>query len=302
MSPETPSPTSATVGPPPDAGTQKLSGPAAIAASAPSCTTKCGHDDWSRMFALTRRAVVVVGGVLLSATTVVAQSSGTTHPPPDVANEYRITAYPSYPISEKLTGFGYIGWVNKPDADYQSYYLGTGTFYRAAKAVQLWVGLISAYTDNTERSNLLELRPFTGVKFLGMSAKKWRYYNWTRYEMRLTETLDTDAWKTVHRVRNQTRLEIPLAPTARAWTPKSWYVLSDVEPIYRSDTSTIDPLRLRAGVGYIASSRLLVEFQYYAQYTRPDSGLKYTDNIFRLNLKITSKRGLLSLLDGHIDD
>jgi hypothetical protein len=73
---------------------------------------------------------------------------------------------------------------------------------------------------------------------------------------RLTETLDTDAWKTVHRVRNQTRLEIPLAPTARAW----------------------------------------------AQYTRPDSGLKYTDNIFRLNFKITSKRGLLSLLDGHIDD
>jgi hypothetical protein len=73
--------------------------------------------------------------------------------------------------------------------------------------------------------------------------------------------------------------------------------------MYRSDTSTIDPLRLRAGVGYIASSRLVVEFQYYAQYTRrPDSGLKYTDNIFRLNLKFTSKRGLLSLLANHMDD
>jgi hypothetical protein len=52
-----------------------------------------------------------------------------------------------------------------------------------------------------------------------------------------------------------------------------------------------------------------VEFQYYAQYTHPSGGgLKYTDNIFRLNFKVLTKRGLLphkalrSLLDGGIED
>ena len=88
---------------------------------------------------------------------------------------------------------------------------------------------------------------------MGMNSRKWQYYNWTRYELRLTETLNTDQWTTVHRVRNQTRLSIPLASPARAWTPKTAVLFSDIEPIYRSDKGNIDPLRLRVGLGYIAS-------------------------------------------------
>ena len=233
------------------------------------------------------------------------QPPATTEPPPDVANEYRITAFPSYRINERWSGFGYLGWVYKPDADYTSYYLGKGVFYSPAKWVQIWGGLIGVYTDSTVKSDSLELRPFGGPKFLGSNRWKWRYFNWTRYELRLTKTLDTDEWKAVHRVRNQSRIEIPLASSDRAWTPKSFYLLSDVEPIYRSDTGQIDPLRVRIGLGYVANRRSLVEFHYFAQYTRPDSGgLAYTDNIFRLNFKISLSRGLsvLRLLDGGIDD
>ena len=39
------------------------------------------------------------------------QPPSETQPPPDVANEYRITAYPSYRINETWSGFGYVGWV-----------------------------------------------------------------------------------------------------------------------------------------------------------------------------------------------
>ena len=135
-----------------------------------------------------------------------------------------------------------------------------------------------------------------------IEKRKWRYYNWTRYEVRFTETRETGDWTTVHRVRNQTRIEIPLASPERAWTPKSWYTLADVEPIYRSDTGKIDPLRLRVGLGHVASQRLLVEFQYYFQYTQPEGGsLRYTDNIIRLNFKLLSKEGLLSGLGDDVD-
>ena len=109
----------------------------------------------------------------------------------------------------------------------------------------------------------------------------------------------------MHRVRNQTRIEIPLASVDRAWTPKSWYLLADVEPIYRSDSGTVDPLRLRVGLGYVANQRMLVEFHYFAQYTRPGGGgLAYTDNIIRLNFKVAVSRGvsLVRLLDGGVDD
>ncbi len=252
---------------------------------------------------------IVLCGVLLSGAAAPAgaepepQAPASADPPPDVANEYRITAYPSYHITDKVSGFGYVGWVYKPDAEYTSYYLGKGVFYSPAKWIQIWGGLIAVYTDQTGKSDLLELRPFGGPKFLAMNSRKWRYYNWTRYELRLTDTLDEGTWKTVHRFRNQTRIEIPLASAERAWSPKTFYLLSDIEPIWRSDTDQLDPLRLRAGLGFIANQRLLVEFHYFAQYTRPEGrGLAYTDNIFRVNFKLGGRGGILRLLDGGIDD
>jgi hypothetical protein len=256
---------------------------------------------------------IVVAGVLLCAVVAPAaaqeQPPASTAPLADIANEYRITAFPSYPITEKLAGFGYAGYVSKPDAEYASIYLGTGSFYNANKNIQLWLGLIGVWTNPEVKSNSLELRPFTGVKFIGRTSKKWRYYNWTRYEIRFTETRDTGDWTTVHRIRNQSRIDVPLTTLERAWTPKTLYAWTDVEPIWRSDTGHVDPLRWRTGLGYIASPRLLVEFQYYAQYTQSsEGGLRYTDNIFRLNFKMTTKRGVLGrnalrmLIDGGIDD
>jgi hypothetical protein len=257
-------------------------------------------------------ATVLCLGLLLLAAPAAAQEEppASTTPPQEIANEYRVTAFPNYPLTEKLNGMGYVGYVTKPDAEYSSLYLGSGLFYRAHKHVQLWAVLIGVWTDqhDPDKSNTLELRPFTGVKFMGSNAKRWSYYNWTRYEMRFTETRSTGDWTLVHRIRNQSRIDFPLTSLDKAWTPKTFYAWTDIEPIWRSDTGQIDPLRWRTGIGYIAHPRLIVEFQYYAQYTRPEDGLKYTDNIFRLNFKWMTKRGLLpqhairSLLDGNIDE
>jgi hypothetical protein len=247
-----------------------------------------------------RRAVLALGLVpTLAARPAVAQDQPTDT---DVLQEYRITAYPSYRIADGLSGFGYVGWVYKPDARYASYYLGKGVFWSPVKWLQVWGGVIGVYTNQYDASNSLEIRPFVGPKLMGTTSRKWRYYNWTRYEVRLTETLNTDEWTTVHRLRNQTRLEVPLASVERAWTPGTAYVFSDVEPIYRSDKDTVDPLRLRVGLGWIAKPGMLVEFHYFAQWTRPGGGgLQYTDNIWRLNFKLTGRGGLQRLLDGGID-
>jgi len=221
----------------------------------------------------------------------------------DVTDEYRLTAYPSYRIAEEWIGFGYVGIVAKPEGHYASYYLGKGAFYTPERWLQLWAGLIGVYTDSTVASNTLELRPFVGAKFIGSTGSKWRYFNWTRYELRLIDTLDTDSWKTISRVRSQFRLEIPLAGPEQAWTPKSWYVFPEVEPIWRSDTGKIDPLRVRFALGYIASPTMLVEFQYYLEFTQPSgSGLVWTNNIWRLNFKISTDNSVLRLMVGGFDD
>jgi len=246
------------------------------------------------------RVIRFLCGLLLAVAPAVAQEEPADT---DILQEYRFTAYPNYRISDTWAGFGYLGYVYKGDARYKSYYLGKGVFWQTKPWLQLWGGLIGVYTNVYDSSNTLELRPFGGPKFMGRTSKKWNYYNWTRYELRLTETINNDEWTTVHRVRNATRVEIPLASTARAWTPKTAYLLAEVEPIYRSDNDNVDPLRLRVGIGYIASPFVVAEFQYYAQYTRPGGGgLKYTDNIWRLNFKLMGRGGLERLLYSDMDE
>lgn len=219
----------------------------------------------------------------------------------DIGNEYRVTLFPYHRISDQLTGFGYLGYVNNPEKDYQTDYLGYGANYSFNRLIQLWGGLISTYTDNESSADKLELRPFTGVKLFLPNEIKWNIYNFTRYEYRAIQNRDTHDWTGIHRLRSRFGVELPLTSREKAWEPKTWYALADVEPFYRFDKDTIDPFRARAGIAYIVSSRVRAEFIYHAQFTRPagGSGLEYTDNIFRLNIKIALNKGVLQrVFDG----
>ena len=177
----------------------------------------------------------------------------------DVTNEYRLTAYPSYRLAEEWIGFGYVGIVAKPEGHYTSYYLGKGAFYTPEQWLQLWAGLIGVYTDSTVASNTLELRPFVGAKFVDMTERlKWRYFNWTRYELRLIDTLDTEL------------LEDDLAdpqPVPARDPARLGRAGLDAEDLVRLPGGRahlalrhgkIDPLRVRFALGYIVNPRLLV--------------------------------------------
>jgi hypothetical protein len=218
-----------------------------------------------------------------------------------IGNEYRVTLFPYHRISDRLTGFGYLGYVNNPDKEYQTGYLGYGANYSFNRAFQLWAGLIGTYTANENSADKLELRPFIGPKLFLPNDWKWNIYNFTRYEYRAIQDRDTHDWNGIHRLRSRFGVEFPLTSREKAWQPKTWYGLADVEPFFRFDRDTVDPLRVRGGIAYIVSNRVRIELIYHAQFTRPtgSSGLEYTDNIFRLNIKIALNKGLMQrVFDG----
>ena len=218
-----------------------------------------------------------------------------------IGNEYRLTLFPYHRINDELTGFGYLGYVNNPDKEYQTAYLGYGASYSFNRSVQLWGGLIGTYTANEHSADKLELRPFIGPKLFLPNDWKWNIYNFTRYEFRDIQDRDTHDWTGYSRLRSRFGVEFPLTSRENAWQPKTWYALADVEPFYRFDRGTIDPFRVRGGIGYIVSSRVRVEFIYHAQFTRPTggSGLEFTDNIFRINIKIALNKGIIQrVFDG----
>jgi|JI10StandDraft_1071094.scaffolds.fasta_scaffold252431_2 hypothetical protein len=220
----------------------------------------------------------------------------------DVDNEYRLTLLPYYPFSKELVGFGYLGFVPNWDKEYTNYYMGVGGTYDVTSWMQTWLGLIGSYTDGWESADKFEVRPFVGAKFFVPNDLGWNIYAFPRYEYRMVENLDTDDWSYVNRVRLRLGLEIPLTERANAFKENSWYGIVDVEPMYRFDTNSIDPLRLRAGLGYVIGGGKRVEFIYHAQWTRPSNGgLDYTDNIFRINFKFPIGNGPLAALTRNLD-
>ena len=214
----------------------------------------------------------------------------------DIHNEYRITMFPSHRISNTLTGFAYLGFVTNPDKDYNTYYFGwPGITYSPKSWLQIWGGLVMLYTDNQEISDKFELRPFAGLKTFLPNSWHWNIYNFTRYELRAVEDIDSRDWNTFGRLRSRFGLEFPLS-TKKAWQPNSFYALADAEPYYRFDSGVVDLFRIRGGVAYITNFRVRFELIYHAQFTRPTGvdHLDYTDNIFRLNIKIGLHNGILA--------
>jgi hypothetical protein len=213
-----------------------------------------------------------------------------------VTNEYRVTVFPYHNIRGKLTGFGYLGYVNNPQSDYATYYLGwPGINYTYKPWLQIWAGSMYIYTDNFHKGDKLELRPFVGAKVFLPNKRKMNLYNFTRYEYRGIKDKATADWSVIHRIRTRFGAEIPLTSPARAWKPKTFYAIADAEPFFRFDKKALDPVRLRAGLAYIPNDRVRFEFIYHAQYgrTNADDPLAYTQNIFRLNIKIALNKGIL---------
>jgi Protein of unknown function (DUF2490) len=215
----------------------------------------------------------------------------------DISDEYRLTLSPTHPISGDLTGFGELGFRWNPDLNYHTYVVGwPGLTYTATKWAQFTGGLRTFYTDNdSSAANKLELRPWGGVKLFLPNGLNWNLYNYTRYEYRDTENLDTHVWTSYSRLRSQFAAEIPLASGERAWAPRTWYGLVGVEPFFRFGWGGINQLQAGGGIGYVVHDRFRIELTCKTVFTQPNSGsgLQYTQKIINLNFKIGLSQGIL---------
>ncbi|HXC99279.1 MAG TPA: DUF2490 domain-containing protein [Verrucomicrobiae bacterium] len=214
----------------------------------------------------------------------------------DVSDEYRLTVSPQHPINGNLTGFGELGLRWNPDDNYDAFtVLYPGLAYTAAKWAQFSGGLRTLYTHDEFIDSKLELRPFAGVKLFLPNGFKWSLYNYTRYEYRDMENLDTHVWTSYSRLRSLFAAEIPLTCSEQAWEPRTLYLITSVEPFYRFGWGGINQSQAGGGIGYVAHDRIRIELTCQTVFTQPQSGagLRYTENIINLNFKIGLGEGIL---------
>jgi len=214
-----------------------------------------------------------------------------------VVNEYRVAVFPFHPITENLSGFGYLAYVKNPQGSYSQYHVGYPGFEYSLKPwLEIWGALIGNYINNQGgKEDTFELRPFVGVKFEIANKRKVEFFDFTRYEARNLYSHDTHDWSLENRIRSRLGAEIPLATAARAWKTGTLYTLFDVEAFWVAGKG-INMVRFRAGLGYIPNERLRLEFVYHTQWGEAtgSDALVYNQNIFRMNVKIGLKRSILS--------
>jgi Protein of unknown function (DUF2490) len=224
----------------------------------------------------------------------------------DKNDEYRFTIDPSYALTadHKWIGVGHLGYIKSDDNNYQTDYVGVGTIWGFAPWGEIWFDVRYYHTDNEIIADVEEWRPQVGFKNYFTKSGPFTFYNLARLEYRIREIEGADRHTESSRLRD--RLGIVFALTKEQDRLGSWYGIADAEAFYRFDDEKTDRVRLRAGLGLSLSDRVRVEFSYYAQFTDLGSGgFEWTENIYRINIKLARQKGLLARLahgEGDGDD
>lgn len=212
-------------------------------------------------------------------------------------DEYQVTLFPTYALTgdKKWIGMGYLGYAESWDENYDTKYLELGTIWKFSPSAEAWFVLINARTDNATSPDVDEWRPYVGLKNYFSKFGQATFYNFARLEYRMQ---DRDGGQDNEYFRLRERIGINSPIGRRIDAAGSLYGFVDVEPMYRFDRDTLDPLRLRVGFGFVIHEFVRCEVIYTMQYTRPNPGdsLDWTENIYRLNFKIARQEGLLARL------
>jgi hypothetical protein len=235
--------------------------------------------------------VLTVCVLALAASAARIASAQTTGTSDSVNNEYRVTLVTTRPAAEreKLIFFQYLGVVDSPDKQVRSLYVSPpGLIVKPKKWAEIWLGMFAVYNSNKAQDNSWELRPLTGLKLYVPNHVNVNLYNFTRLEYRNVHQSGTTT--NTPRLRDRIGVEVPFTQ-AKAWAPKTWYGLGDVEYFYRLNEKYLERYRIRGGVGYIVSKTWRAEFIYHAEFTGANGQAKaYTNNIWRLNIKLSLPR------------
>ena len=205
----------------------------------------------------------------------------------EIHSEYRVTLVPTYPVSKKVFLTTYLGYVNIPYNNTNTYYIGAPLLvsYRPNPVIELMAGAFLVINNLKTGDDNTEFRPLAGVKLSLPNAHQMNIFSWTRYELRSFHYDDKNLNNVKNRIRNRFGIEFPLSKNA--WQPKTNYGFTDFEMFYTFEKGYFDRFRQRFGFGHIIDKHWKVEMIYHIQLLKDnkDHNPEWTDNIFRLNIK-----------------
>ena len=173
------------------------------------------------------------------------------------------------------------------DDDFNSYQAAAvATFRLIPRPLYGWVGFLYRFTNSHSSTDQHEYRPF-GVLFAGTDPTlAVRLSLLSRAEYLIKTASDGSALDDYWRLRSRVGFDFPIGKTA--WEKGSFYGLADIEPLFelRSETSSVDELRIRFGLGYLITERWIVEAIWtLSLHSTNSEPLAWDRNMFRFRAK-----------------
>jgi hypothetical protein len=156
------------------------------------------------------------------------------------------------------------------------------------KWMDLSGGVWFIYTNRFENADLLETRPWVGIKLKKDIWRGMRLSNYLRQEFRIRRDLDTGATLTARRLRNRLQVMIPINRKSLS-EDNTWYAFADAEWFRQVNPEVNDGFnsqrRYRAGIAWRRNSTWTYQFFYGYQRSRSSSDAPFSkDDIFSFSL------------------
>jgi len=229
--------------------------------------------------------LLVAGTISLLTTPVTAQEELD-----EVSSQIWADYHAHYYLNDRIEWYADTGLRTLTgNIDWSQAYARPSLRFHRYKAMDIHAGLGVFFTNNQGADDVLEIRPWQGVKFFWPKFKNISFANYFRLEQRLTFSSDNYEFGLRGRYKLSTRIPIKKALHNEVFdplfVPLSAELFSDfgqrVDPLFGSR------LRLDAGLGYVVNDDWVFEFHFIAQLSRSGKTetLETTEYILRFQIK-----------------
>lgn len=204
-------------------------------------------------------------------------------------NTYWIDFIPHARISNAFEFYGDVSLRSTDNGNQQIYTIRPSIKYQAFPAVSFHIGIGLFYYNNLDTTNVLETRPWEGIRIGWPNIGRFKFKQYFRLEQRYFDYIDDSYVLFYNRGRFLSQVKIPL--NKKTIEPGAFYIPlgfewlatteQDLKIIWASQT------RLIAGLGYILNDKWQIDFEYMYWWEKetPSDNLEPSNQIFRLKIQ-----------------
>ncbi|HAW53158.1 MAG TPA: hypothetical protein DCX54_12655 [Flavobacteriales bacterium] len=205
-----------------------------------------------------------------------------------INNQYWLDFIPHLTLSDAFELYGDASLRISNEGKQKIYVLRPSLKLQASPIVSLHAGLGFFYNELTDFKDLLEVRPWEGLKIGWPRIKGINVKHYFRLEQRYFIYQENKKDLFLHRMRYQLKCKVPLNKNTVG--EKTLYLPLAFEWLGTSDeelqTVWMSQNRMTAGIAYVFNKFWGLEFEYMYWWSRnlPSKSMEPSDQVFRLRL------------------